>query len=95
MHAELGSHAIPIVKSAQRAETFFSHVPTLEACLLLGHCLSLQEHATDAGSSTQKQCSRDGRKKPGSHLDGGRKKAAGRTARGLAEALHLLTREKR
>ena len=79
IHAELGSHAIPIVISIQRADTLFSHVHTLEACLLRGHCLSLHEHATVVVSSAQKQCSRGGRKKPGSHLDEGREKAAGRT----------------
>jgi hypothetical protein len=79
----------------QRVDTFFSHVATLEAYYLLGHCLTLQEHATDAGSSAQQQYSRGGRKKHRSHLDGGRNKAAGRTARGFAVALHLLSREKR
>ena len=67
----------------------------LEACLLRWHCLSLQEHATNAGSSAQKQYNRGGRKDHGSHLDEGREKAAGSTARGFAEALHLPTREKR
>ncbi len=79
MHTELGSQAIPLVMSVERADTFFSHVPMLEACLLLRHCLSLQEHATDAWSLAQKQYNRGGRKKHGSHLDGGQEKAAGRT----------------
>ena len=78
IHAELGSHAIPIVISIQRADTLFSHVHTLEACLLRGHCLSLNEHATDVVSSAQQQCSRGGRKEHGSHLDSRREKAASR-----------------
>jgi hypothetical protein len=80
-------------------DTFFSHVHPLQACisrtfpcLLLVHCLPMQGYATDARLPIQKQCSRGGRKEQGSHLDGGREKAASRNTRGFAEALHLPTK---
>ena len=64
-------------------DTSFSQVHTFQACLLrtfpclsLVRGLSLQEHATDAGPPVQEECSRGGRKEHGSHLVGGRAKAA-------------------
>jgi len=43
-------------------DTFFSHVHAFQTCLFLVHCLSLQEHAADAGAQVQGECSRGGRK---------------------------------
>ena len=64
------------------------HVYTFQACLsrsfpclLLVHCHSMQEHATDARPPVQKQCSRGGRNEHGSHLDKGREKVASRNIR--------------
>ena len=41
IHNGIDSQYIPIVMPVQRADMFFSHVQTLEDCLLLGHCHSL------------------------------------------------------
>src|SRR5215472_2008473 len=77
-----------------KPDTFFSHVHAFQTCLFLLRCLFLQEHATDAGPQVQEECSRGGRKEHGSHLDTGRAKAAGRTTRAFAQALHLPSRQR-
>jgi hypothetical protein len=99
---ELCSRPVPQSCPFREPDQFFSQFYTFQArhwrtlpCLFLTHCLALQEQAFDAGPSAQKQCSSGGWKEHGSHLDGGRAKAAGRTIRGVAEALRLPSRQKR
>jgi len=89
---ELCSPPAPQSSPFRKPDTFFSHVHTFRACLLLVQDLSLQEHVTDAGPPVQEEYSRGGQIDHESRLVTGWEKAAGRAICGFTDALLLPSR---